>query len=225
MKEEDITKFIYTSARSIELSENRLKSTILVLRKLGLEGEALSELVAREPRLFTALEKDVIESFKEVVDLGIKKGSKMFAYALRGILKFGKERLDRRRLCLSRLGFSENQILVILRRRPMVLGLSEEKVKRNVDFLVNSVGLPLDDFVKYPLLFSSSLEKNIIPRYRVTEALKSMRVLKTEMSFPRGVTLTEKCFLEKYVNSNAEFSSVLLDIYHGGKAEKLQGDM
>lgn len=61
MKEEDITKFIYTSARSIELSENRLKSTILVLRKLGLEGEALSELVAREPRLFTALEKDVIE--------------------------------------------------------------------------------------------------------------------------------------------------------------------
>lgn len=83
MKEEDITKFIYTSARSIELSENRLKSAVLVLRKLGLEGEALSELVAREPRVFTALEKDVIESFKEVVDLGIKKGSKMFAHALR----------------------------------------------------------------------------------------------------------------------------------------------
>lgn len=222
MKEEDITKFIYNSARSIELSENRLKSTIIVLRKLGLEGKSLSELVAREPRLFTALEKDVIESFKEVVDLGIKKGSKMFAYALRGILKFGKERLDRRRLCLGRLGFAENQILVILRRRPMVLGLSEEKVNRNVDFLVNSVGLPLDDFVKYPILFSSSLEKNIIPRYKVTEALK---LLKTEMSFPRGVTLTEECFLEKYVNSNAEFSSVLLDIYHGGKAEKLQGDV
>jgi hypothetical protein len=44
-------------------------------------------------------------------------------------------------------------------------------MKRNVDFVVNSVGLPLADLVKYPNLFDYSLEKRIIPRYRVMEAL------------------------------------------------------
>jgi mTERF domain-containing protein len=225
MKEDDIVRLINNDRRFIQLSKDRLKSAVSVLQKLGIEGEALSEGLARQPRLLTASEKDVMESFKEVEDLGIKKGSKTFAYALRGILGVEKEKLDRRRLCLTGLGFSEYQISFILRRQPMILGLSEEKVKRNVDFLVNSAGLPLDDFVKYPLLFSRSLEKNIIPRFRVMEALKSMHLLNTEMSFIFLVKLTKKKFLEKYVNSNADCSSVLLDIYHGGKAGKLQGNM
>jgi hypothetical protein len=85
-----------------------------------------------------------------------------------------------------------------------ILGLSEEKLKRHVDFLVNSVGLPLDDLVKYPTLFTCSLEKRIIPRYRVMEALKSMQVLKTEMIFQIFLSCQKNVFLEKYVNSNAE---------------------
>jgi hypothetical protein len=50
------------------------------------------------------------------------------------------------------------------------------------------------------------------------EALKSMHVQvpKTKgASFPQIVILTEERFLEKYVYSNAESSSYLLDIYHG----------
>jgi hypothetical protein len=57
----------------------------------------------------------------------------------------------------------------------MILGFSEENLRRDVDFLVNYVGLPLDDLVKYAILPSLSLEKRIIPRYRVMEALKSMQ--------------------------------------------------
>jgi hypothetical protein len=63
----------------------------------------------------------------------------------------------------------------------------------------------------------------MIPRYRVLKALQSIAVqmLRRRRRFPNIVMLTEKRFLEEYVNSNAEFCPVLQDIYSGGKDGKL----
>jgi len=218
MKKEDIAKLLFIEANIFNSSDRKHKSAISVLQNLGIEGEALSELLARLPRLLTVSEEKVIESFKQVEDLGFKKGSKMFAIALRSILGLGEENLNRRRQFLISLGFSENEVLDLCRKRPSILCEKEEKVKRNVDFVVNIVGLPLADLVKYPHLFGYRVETRMIPRYRVMEALKSMHVQvpKTKgASFPQIVILTEERFLEKYVYSNAESSSFLLDIYHG----------
>ena len=84
------------------------------------------------------------------------------------------------------------------------------------------MGLTLADILKYPKLLEYNLEKRIIPRYSVMEALKSMRVqeFKRQKSLPRIIDLTEKCFLEAYVHNQVE-SSFLLDIYHGGKDGKV----
>nr|ABR16839.1 unknown [Picea sitchensis] len=165
-----------------------------------------------------------MESFKQAEDLGYKKGSKMFALAVRPILGLGQEKLDRRRQCLRSLGFSENQILDIWRKKPSSLGITEEKIKRNVDFVVKTAGIPLADLVKYPNLFEYSVETRMIPRYRVMEALKSIQVQaqaptkkgkKEGLSFVQIFIMPENRFLEQYVNSNAESSALILDIYHG----------
>jgi mTERF domain-containing protein len=224
MKEEHICKLLIAYAKIFEYSEDKLNSAISLLQRLGFNGQELAELVARVPRLLTISEEKVLESFKILEDFEYQKGSKIFPLALLSILGAGKENIDRRLRCLSSLGFSEKQVSQISRRKPTILALSEEKLKRHVDFLVNSVGLPLDDVAKYVCLFTCSLEKRIIPRYRVMEALKSMQVLKTGMSFPNIINLSERHFLEKYVNSNAESFSVLSDIYHGGKAGKFVRD-
>lgn len=225
MKDEDITKLVQSDARIFCRSERSLKSAISLLQKLGIEGHALSEILGRQPRLLTTPEENVMESFKQVEYLGFKKGSKMFAYALRAILGLGKEKIDRRRHCLRSLGFSENQISDTLKKRPSILSCTEVKIKHNVDFVVKTAGLSLADLVKYPDLILCSVETRMIPRYRVMEALKSMQVQATTkkgkkqgFSFPNIVMLTEKRFLEKYVHSNAESSSLLLDIYYGKKA-------
>jgi len=221
MKEEHITKLVCHNARIINLTENKLRSKISLLQKLGVEGQALSEILACHPRLLTISEEKVMESFKQAEDLGFKKGSKMFIIAMCSVMGFGKEKLNRKLQYLSSLGFSEQQLSDILRRKPSTLGLSEEKLKSNVDYVVKILGLPLADLVKYPHLFGHSLETRIIPRYRVMEALKSMQVQglkKKKTSFPQIANLTEKRFLEKFVNSNAE-SSFLQEIYHRGKLE------
>lgn len=222
MKEEDLTKLVQNGARIFDCSEQRIKSGISVLQKLGIEGKAMSDLLARQPRLLTTSEERVIELVKLVEDSGLKRGTKMFAVGLRVISGFRKESLGRKQQLLSSLGFSEKQISELSRKRLSIFESSEEKLKRNADFLVKTVGLPLTDFVKYPELFLQSLETRMIPRYRVLEALKSMQVQepKRRIKFPRIVRLTEKRFLEEYVNSSAESSSVLQEIYYGGKAGK-----
>jgi len=223
MNEKDITKLVQTDAKIFDASEGTIKSGISLLRNLGFEGEALGDLLARRPGLVVMSEENVMEAFKLVEDIGLKKGSKMFAMGLRSILVMGKNNLGRKQQFLGSLGFSEKQISELLRKRTSILELSEEKIKRNLDFLVKTAGLPLTDLVKYPGLFAYSLETRMIPRYRVLESLKSMQVqmLRRRLCFPSIIRLTEKRFLEEYVNSNAEFSSVLQDIYSGGKDGKL----
>lgn len=224
MKEEDIIKLVQTDARILGQSELRLKYAISLLQKLGIDGEELPEILTRQPRLLTTPEQKVVESFKHAEDLGFKKGSKMFARTLRVILGLSKEDIDRKWHCLRSLGLSENQISDIWRKKPSTLGVTEEKMKRNVDFVVKTAGLSLADLVKYPNLFQYSVETRMIPRYRVMEALNSMQVQvqapmrkgkKEGLSFLQIVIIPEKSFLEKYVNSNDESSSLLLDIYHG----------
>jgi len=134
-----------------------------------------------------------------------------------------KEHIDKRLQYLRSVGFSEKQIPEISRRSPSILAYSEEDLKRHLDFLVKSAGYTVADLLKYPDLLGYSLEKRIIPRYRVMEALKTMQVLNTEMICPRYFQLTEEQFLEKYVNKNAE-SLVLRDIYHWAKDGKLSTD-
>lgn len=222
MKKEHLSKLVSTNARIFNLSEQKLRSSISLLQKLGVEGEALSDILAWTPRLLTASEEKVMETFKQAEDLGLKKGSKMFRIALRPYFELAKVKLDRKRQHLSSLGFSEQQILSIARQMPMILTLSEEKLKRNVDFLLNTARLQLADIVKYPNLLANSLERRLIPRYMVLEAMKfkQLQVSKKERRFPVILASTEKRFLE-YVHSNAEFSSVLQDIYRRGKAGEL----
>jgi mTERF domain-containing protein len=217
--EEDITKIINKDALIFSAREDKLKSTILLLQRLGVEGQALSELVGTQPRLLRTSEENVMVSFKQAEDLGLKKGSKKFAETVRVICGTRKETLERRLQCLISLGFSENQVSEMSRRHPMILGLTEENLKCHVDFLVKSAGLTFADLVKHPTMFRSSLEKRLIPRHRVIESLKSMQMWKTEVYFPKIARLSEKRFLEIYVDSNAE-SSVLRAIYHCGKAGK-----
>jgi len=100
----------------------------------------------------------------------------MFAVAMRATLGLGQEKIDRRRQCLSSLGFSEIQISDLWRKKPFTISLREEKIKCNVHFLVKIAGLSLTDLVKYPALFSYSMKTIMFPRYRVMEALKSMQV-------------------------------------------------
>lgn len=214
MQKEELRKIIAVEATILNTNlDPTMKNTVSLLQECGFEGKALSELLTKQPRLLRTPGKHISEAFELAGYLGFTKGSKMFGTIFRVIVSMRKDNTVRKLQSFQALGFSEEQVKTMCRRMPFILGVTEENVKRTVDFM-NSVSLPLSDIVKYPFILCCILETRLIPRYRVIEALNSMGLSKKPRSFPCTVLLSEKKFLKKYVDSHAE-SSVLHDIYKG----------
>lgn len=95
MKGEDLCKLIYRDSKIFDFSEARIKSSILFIQKLGVEGEALSKLLGREPRFLSTSHERVMRSFKLAEDWGLNKGSKMFVAAVRAISGVSKENAEK----------------------------------------------------------------------------------------------------------------------------------
>lgn len=214
LQEEDLKKIISANARIFNKNlDDTMKTSVPLLREYGFQGNALSELLTKQPHLLITSAKHITEAFELAGNLGLTKGSKMFAYVFQLIISVGRDKTVRKLQYLQGFGFSEEQVKTMCKRMPCIMGITEENMKRTMDF-INSVSLPLSDVVKYPVILSCGLETRLIPRYRVIEALNSMSLSKEPRSFPVSVTSSEKDFLKKYVDSYAE-SSVLLSIYKG----------
>lgn len=214
LREEDLRKIISANARIFNKNlEYTMKTSVPLLREYGFQGNALSELLTKQPHLLITSAKHITEAFELAGNLGLTKASKMFAYVFQLIISTGRDNTVRKLQNLQGFGFSEEQVKTMCKRMPCIMGITEENMKRTMDF-INSVSLPLSDVVKYPVILSCSLETRLIPRYRVIEALNSMSLSKKPRSFPISVTLSEKDFLKKYLDCYAE-SSELLTIYKG----------
>ena len=75
MKENGITELVQTSAAVFDVMEERIKYGFSLLKRLGMEGEPLSNLLARCPGIVASLkenekinvERDINENIKEEV--------------------------------------------------------------------------------------------------------------------------------------------------------------
>lgn len=105
MEEKVITEIFDSDLMTYNSSEDGLKSAISLLKRLGIERNASSESVARQPHLPTTSVEKVMESLKLAEGLGFRKGSKMFTDVAGAILEIERENLDRKLRGLSSSGF------------------------------------------------------------------------------------------------------------------------
>jgi mTERF domain-containing protein, mitochondrial len=63
------------------------------------------------------------------VELGIKCGSGMFCRALAFVALMSKEDVSKKIELLHKIGFSQDDALVVVRKAPSVLALSDEKIR------------------------------------------------------------------------------------------------
>ena len=69
MKEGDISKLVLKYTRIFSLREDKLKSAILLLQQLSVEGRVLLKLMAIQLYLFIISEENVMDLFQWVEDL------------------------------------------------------------------------------------------------------------------------------------------------------------
>lgn len=99
---------------------------------------------------------------------------RMFRRALAVLAFAGKEVVARRIKLLQDVGFSKDDVLAIARKQPLVLGLSEQKIQGNMDFLMKDVGLDLSYLVRRPALLMYSVERRLLPRYCLLKVLREL---------------------------------------------------
>ncbi|CAN1843965.1 Transcription termination factor MTERF5, chloroplastic [Linum perenne] len=190
--------------------ESRLLSSIELLQSCGIVGSQLSMLFRVQPRIFLTEEAKLRDKVSKTLDFGFSVKSKMFVHGLCTVCGCSEAFLEGKFAMFNGLGFSREECIDMLRKAPVLLRCSDEKLKFGIDFYLNTMKLTKDMIVRSPALLMYSMTERVIPRYRVLEIMESKALLNKRPSFCTVVSLTNETFVDKFVFRSVDYAEELL---------------
>uniref|UniRef100_A0A0A9DMK5 Uncharacterized protein n=1 Tax=Arundo donax TaxID=35708 RepID=A0A0A9DMK5_ARUDO len=196
------------------------RPNVAFLRQCGVNPSEVAGTNLYSTRLFTVKPELLREAAERVEELGVERGARIFRRALVLVAFTSKEVVDIRVHLLRKLGFSQDDVLGIARKAPLVLGLSEQKVQRNVDFLMKDVGLEVPYIARRPALFMYSVERRLSPPHWLLKVLREKELLKGEPDYYVTASMSKKAFVQKFVLPYKDHVPGLVDGYASKYAGK-----
>ncbi|XP_078157652.1 transcription termination factor MTEF18, mitochondrial-like [Carex rostrata] len=180
--------------------EKVLMPNLFFLREqCGLSPHQIYRLMKSVPRLIYS-RPDVLKMKAQIADeLGIARSSGNFVNALIMTCYQNQCTIDAKLNNLTSMGFSQEEVALMVRKAPTLFGLPEKLVGNKMEYLINEAGCDKIDVVKYPALLSYSLENRLIPRNIVRKLLMSKGLVGENIKFPNFIQLSEENFLKKFV--------------------------
>ncbi|PON86635.1 Mitochodrial transcription termination factor [Trema orientale] len=208
--------FRVLSSRWIIWSDpQRFLANYTFLEGCGIVGPQLALILKRQPNVFLMQESKLRELVSRVSDLGFPLGSKMFAHGIYAVNGLSKETTKKKLDLVCSFGFSEGECLEMFVRAPLLFRASEEKLKFGIDFFLNTVEFKKLLLIHSPWVLMCSMEKRVIPRFKVLQVLKSKRLFNREPSFYIMLQCTEAAFLENFILRFKDDAEELLVAYKG----------
>ena len=194
---------------------NNMVPNIELLRRLGSPQSVISFYVTNLTRSAFVEHTRFVNAVQEVKEMGFDPLKTVFVLAINVVLSMSKPMLDSKLELYKRWGWSENVALLAFKRQPNCMLISEDKITKAMDFLVNKSGWPSADIARSPSVLFLSLEKRIIPRCSVIQLLQAKGLLKNDLSLSTFILPSERCFLEKYVIKFQDKVPQLWNVYRG----------
>uniref|UniRef100_A0ACD5XFM8 Uncharacterized protein n=1 Tax=Avena sativa TaxID=4498 RepID=A0ACD5XFM8_AVESA len=179
--------------------EKVIKPNLSTLHECGVSACEIGGVGLYITRLFT-MRHEVLLGAIARVELGVERGSSMFHRALASLSFLSKDVLNGKIQLLRKLGFSQDDLLMIVNKAPDVLALSEKKIQRSVEFLMRDACLQATYIAQRPALIMYSLEKRLIPRHSLLKVLRQKGLVRVEGGFYTTASLGEKKFVQKFVD-------------------------
>lgn len=202
--------------QSMELIYDNLEIVLLpklqVLRDYGVTEEVLIKLVTTHPKAIVHRSTRFDEGLAAMKDLGVSPNSGIFPHAFGVFAKMYQSKWDRRMENYVSLGWTKEQVTRAFVRHPYCMTVSEDKVKKCIQFIAEKLGWNPDNLSSCPTILSFSHEKRLLPRYKVLGILVSRGVLKKGIRISH-LTISEKQFEEKYVDRYQEDIPQVLEAY------------
>nr|CAD1828996.1 unnamed protein product [Ananas comosus var. bracteatus] len=212
----DIVFVFSRSPHSLNADLNKSILPILaVLREHNLPEDRISKLLKIQPGILLLPPRRANEIVEEVKAAGIPTSNPIFVYAFHTIAGLKRVNWDRKMAVYKSFGLSEADIISSFQRHPMIMKISEEKIRRDLEFFLNRLKLIPDDIARHPILLRFSLEKRILPRCAVMSVLKRKGKLKENSSVIPALLVTTSSFLERYVTRYQDDVPEVLKAYHG----------
>ncbi|KAM7521507.1 hypothetical protein LguiA_011409 [Lonicera macranthoides] len=219
-------KIIYCMKRApwvfVEDYTKKLIPNVRFLREFGMKESCIVLLLTHFPEVVMRRPEDFRSTVVEVSELGFDPLKSTFVFALHVLSGDSNKSIrDRCYKAYKKWGWSEDEIILAFRKHPNCMIMSEKKLSRSMDFLVNKMGFPSREIASYPLVLCFSFEKRIMPRCCVYQVLSLKGLIKKDLSLTRLLIHEEKYFLEKFVTKYEDKVPQLLDVYQG-KADPLE---
>ncbi|OVA01489.1 Mitochodrial transcription termination factor-related [Macleaya cordata] len=195
--------------------EKVLIPNISILRNHGVPNCNISKLLISHPRVLTLKPdrlKEIVESVKK---MGFDSSRPMFARAVRTIAGMSKSTLERKLAVYREFGFSEDDILSVFKKQPLCMNISEQKIRRGLEFFMEKLKWKPVLISVLPSLLTLSLEKRIIPWCGVLEILYSKGTIGKKLNLGTVLMLSQRDFLEKFVIKYQEAVPEVMKAYKG----------
>lgn len=192
----------------------RVTHHIQVLREANVPEANIMCLLMRQPRTFMVKISRFREVVEEVEKMGFNPLRMSFVRAVHVVRALCKSRWDKKVEAYKKWGLSDDEFLAAFKKYPECMKVSENKIDELMDFLVNKTGWGSSFFVRTPVIVSLSLQKRIVPRNALYQALWSNGLITSkDIRLETLLLFSETQFLEKVLSYQKETDLGLLKLY------------
>ncbi|CAL9180439.1 unnamed protein product [Musa hybrid cultivar] len=197
--------------------EKKLHPNLKFLRdECGIPEERVSAVLRCHPQLISLKPESLRALVAKADELGMPRQSRMFVRTLDALHNVSQERFEAKVELMRSFGWSESEFSSAVGKAPTFLGISLDMLRRKVEFFINVVGYTPSFIAFHPNLLLLSLQKTVIPRFRVLEMLNTKGLWTRRGKFFYYVKLSNTKFMEKIVLPYKEKVPELLDILRAG---------
>ncbi|CAL9049827.1 unnamed protein product [Musa banksii] len=193
--------------------EKKIQPNIEILRDFGITDQKLSMILRNRPLLIAHKAETLKALIGRVEGLGVARTSGMFIHTLTALHSVSEKNFKAHLEFFKGFGWSEDDFLAAFRKAPTLVACSLKNLQRKMEFLVNETRCCPYYLARRPLILSMSLEKRLIPRYRILMGLKSRGVHIGNLQMDTYMSYAEKKFLERFIFRYKEFPE-LIELYN-----------
>ncbi|KAL9232777.1 hypothetical protein vseg_007846 [Gypsophila vaccaria] len=202
--------------------QEEVEPIFALYEQMGVSRRDLISMLLLRPTLIprTKMCKEKLEYIRRT---GVTKESKMFKYVVTIIGVSCIATIREKIANIEKFGISEDEVLQLFGRSPLLMTLSVDKVQRNMTFVVGMMKLPASTVLGYPFLLCANLENTLKPRVLLARKIQYMGLKPQIMgnSLFRALRMTEKRFLDAFVRCHEkDVKEQLLAYYNASQGIK-----
>lgn len=182
--------------------EKVCKPNLALIQKCGIDVSEIPKSFMS--RVLTVDPKRLLEALAHLHEYRIQQGSQLFIRGLYTFAILGSEKITKRIQLFEKLGWSKDHIVSAVKSDPNILGFTEERVRRSMEFLIGVVGLEVQYIAQRPALITCSIDRRLLPRNCLMNFLRAKGLFNDKPTFFSVASLSDKKFRRRYVHPYEE---------------------